>query len=378
MCSNANMHADLRLLGMSKDKDANFEVDGKLLMILPSAVTPLKNPDVQMPILRSDATGHYLEMRSEADPASISEIPITRRIPLNDFTQKEWEQLKEEYAKLNFQGMSEGVSKSLENIKDRRVQRLFLALLTFLNPRQVAVILNLYRLAAQQGNGPEVTFESNDLLEALGYTRTKNGSFDQKTRSLFNQDLVALHRIELVFARSLRGNGNKVDALVTVKSILRIKSYMIKNLSRNFDLSEAADYTYQLADRYTVNLEFFDGSEGGEAPILFADAIDIKLKNNPNNSKFEYKVKLLTYLASRLKWDTPKDGQFLVISRSQIFKILSLFGRNSSRNNQIFWRTIEELKIDGYILMAQEVQGKNKVQNIELQINPEKIRMANS
>jgi hypothetical protein len=89
------MHADLRLLGMSKDKDANFEVDGKLLMILPSAVTPLKNPDVQMPILRSDATGHYLEMRSEADPASISEIPITRRIPLNDFTQKEWEQLKE-------------------------------------------------------------------------------------------------------------------------------------------------------------------------------------------------------------------------------------------------------------------------------------------
>ena len=95
-----------------------------------------------------------------------------------------------------------------------------MALLTFLNPRQVGIVLYFYKLAAEQNNGPVVTFRSNDLLESLGYSRTKGGSFHAKLRSQLNRDLVALHRVELVLAKSLR-EGDKIGAEVIIKSILR-------------------------------------------------------------------------------------------------------------------------------------------------------------
>jgi len=361
---------------MSEEKkESMFPVDSKLLMLLPTAVFSPKDPDVHSPILRSDGAGQYLEMRREPNSTLDGELPITRRIPLDNFTQQEWEQLKEEYSKLNFQNcMSEGVKKSLGNIQDRRIQRLFMALLTFLNPRQVAITLYLYRLAAQQKNGPEVTFESNDLLEALGYTRSKRGSFDSRLRSQINQDLVALHRTELVFARSLR-DGKRRDALVMVKSILRIKSYIIKNLARDFNLLQAADYTHGLADSYNVVLEF-ESSSGGETPLLFAEGIDIKQIPH-SNSKFEHKMRMITFLASRLIWDKVQEEQTLLISKPHLFNKLDLFGSNNARNNEIFWRTVDELKEEGYILKAHEISGKGKTSNIEIKVNPEKIRLAN-
>ena len=355
-------------------KETMFPVASTLLMILPTAAFSAKDPDVHTPILYSDEAGHYLEMR--CDPiSSDGEVPITRRIPLENFTQQEWEQLKGEYSKLNFQNcLSEGINKSLENIQDRRIQRLFMALLTFLNPRQIAITLYLYRLAAQQKNGSEVTFDSNDLLETLGYTRSKRGTFDTKLRAQINQDLVALHRTELVFARSLR-NGKKREALVMVKSILRIKSYVIKKLARDFDLLQAADYTHGLADSYNIVLEF-ESSSGGETPLLFAEGIDIK-QSPHNNSKFEYKMRMITFLASRLIWDQAQKEQSLTISKPHLFKKLGLFGSNSTRNNEIFWRTVDELKEEEYISKAHEVSGKGKTTNIEIKVNPEKIRLAN-
>ncbi len=75
-----------------------------------------------------------------------------------------------------------------------------------------------------------------------------------------------------------------------------------------------------------------------------------------------------------MKWDTPQDGQYLVISKQYLFKNLDLLGSNLSRNNQIFWRTVDELKQEGYILGAQELPGKKKTANVQFQINPEKLR----
>ena len=95
-------------------------------------------------------------------------------------------------------------------------------------------------------------------------------------RSQLNQDLVALHRTELVFARSLH-KGGQVGAKVSVKSILRIRDYQIDKVPRNFDLSKAADYTYELADAYTVALEFFEGSSRPERDVLFSKNIDLNL-----------------------------------------------------------------------------------------------------
>lgn len=357
---------------MNNPKQATFPVDGQLLMVLPRAGASLKNPDVQLPILRSDEDGYYLEMRVEADPQNTTEVAVTRRVPLENLSAEEWEDLKRQYADLDFQSCTDqGVSKGLEKIQDRRIQRLFMALLTFLNPRQVSIVLFLYRLAAQQGNGPLVSFRSNDLLESLGYTRTKDGGFASKLRSQLNRDLVALHRTELVLAQSLR-KGNNVGAKVMIKSVLRIKDYEIDNVPRDFDLAKAADYTYELADAYTIALEFFEGPGRSGDYVLFANSIDITQKLG-SNAKSDYKTKLLIYLASRMKWDTLQDGRYLHISKQYLFKNLDLLGSNSSRNNQIFWRTVDELQQEGYILSAQELPGKKRVATVQFQLNPEKM-----
>lgn len=357
----------------STHESDSFPVDGQLLMVMPRAGASVRNPDVHLPILRSDSDGYYLEMRVDADTKDASEVAVTRRVPLEDLSEDEWEDIKEQYEQLDIAScIDAGVSKGLEKIQDRRVERLVMALLTFLNPRQVSIVLYLYRLAAQQGNGPVVSFRSNDLLEALGYTRTKDGGFASKLRSQLHRDLVSLHRTELIFAQSLR-KGDNLGAKVTIKSVVRIRDYEIDNVPRNFDLVKAADYTYELADAYTLSLEFFDGPARTGDYVLFANSLDISQRISAN-TKHDYKTKLLVYLASRMKWDRPEDGQFLRISKPYLFKNLDLLGRNSSRNNQIFWRTVEELQQDCYILGAQELPGKKKTAIIQFQINPDKLK----
>jgi hypothetical protein len=356
-----------------KNEETAFPVDGQLLMILPRAGASVKNPDVRLPVLRSDADGYYIEMKVEADATDTSEVALTRRVPLEDLCAEEWEELKQQYSKLDFKScIDEGIHKGLEKIQDRRIQRLFMALLTFLNPRQVSIVLYLYKQAARQGNGPIVSFRSNDLLESLGYTRTKEGGFASKLRSQLNQDLVTLHRTELILAQSLR-KGDNVGAKVTIKSVLRIKDYEIDSVPRNFDLIQAADYTYELADAYTVSLEFFEGPSRTGEYVLFANSLNISQKLG-SNAKNDYKTKLLVYLASRMKWDKLQDGKYLTISKHYILKNLDLLGSNPSRNNQLLWRTVEELKREEYIFGAQELPGKRKAINIQFQINTDKIR----
>jgi hypothetical protein len=359
---------------VENQEDSTFPVDGQLLMVLPRAGASLNNPDVRLPVLHSDADGYYLEMRVNADAKDSSEIAVTRRVPLDNISTEEWEELKQQYSQLDLRAcVDQGITKGLEKIQDRRLQRLFMTLLTFLNPRQVAIVLYFYREAAKQGNSPVISFRSNDLLESLGYTRTPDGGFASKVRSQLNRDLVALHRTELVLAQSLR-KGDSIGAKVTVKNVLRIKGYEIDNVPRDFDLTRAADYTYELADAYTISLEFFEGVGRTGDSVRFSNDVDLTQKLG-SNAKHDYKMKLLLYLASRLKWDTPEDGQYLVISKQYLFKNLDLLGSNSSRNNQIFWRTVEELKQEGYILEAQELPGGKKKAKVQFQIDPDRLRM---
>lgn len=357
---------------MSTTKDATFPVDGQLLKILPRAGAALRNPDVNLPTLRTDGENYYLEMQVEADPDEDSEVAVTRRIPLEDLSGEEWEELKAQYDELALKSyLGDGI-KGLEKIPDQRMQRLIAALLTFLNPRQVSVVLYLYRSAAQDGNQPVVTFRSNDLLEAMGYTRTKDGGFASKLRSQLHCDLMALHRTELVFAQSLQ-KGDTVGAKVTIKNILRIKEFEVDNVPRDFDLDKAADYTYEMADQYTVSLEFFEGPARGGDYVLFANNLDFAQRLG-SSAKHDYKTKLLIYLASRLQWDTPEDGQYLNISKRYLFKNLDLLGSNSSRNNQIFWRTVEQLREEGYISGVQELPGKRNNAMVQFQINSAAIQ----
>ncbi|MGH2415898.1 MAG: hypothetical protein ACRDEA_19855 [Microcystaceae cyanobacterium] len=359
---------------MDKNDEEVFPVDGQLLMILPRAGASLRNPDVQLPTLRTDASGHYLEMRVEPDSGERSEVAVIRRVPIEDLCEEEWKELKTQCASLDLSVCADrGISKGLEKIKDPRIQRLLVALLTFLNPRQVAIVLFLYREAAKQSKSISiVAFRSNDLLESLGYSRAKDGSFPAKLRSQLNRDLVALHRTELVLAESFEKDTG-IGAKVIIKSILRIKGYEIDRVPRDFDLAKAADYTYELADAYTVSLEFFEGPSRTGDYVLFSNSISTEQKRG-NNAKNNYKMKLVVYLAGRIKWDKLTDEQYLLISKPYLLKNLDLLGSNHSRNSQILWRTIKELRDEGYILEARELPGKGKMTNIQLQINPEKLR----
>jgi hypothetical protein len=107
--------------------------------------------------------------------------------------------------------------------------------------------------------------------------------------------------------------------------------------------------------------------------VMFPNQLDISQKLG-GNAKNDYRTKLIIYLASRMKWDNPQDEQYLIISKPYIFKNLDLFGSNSSRNNQIFWRTIEELKVAGYLISAQELPGKKRTPSIQFQLNSESLR----
>ena len=358
---------------MRKTSEDFFSVDGQLLMVMPRASASLRNPDVQLPILRKDKGNYYLEMQINAESEDERELAVVRRVALDDLSNAEWRELQVQYKNLDLSACNDvGINKALEKIKDCRIRRLFLALLTFLNPRQVSIILYLYREAANQVSGSMVSFRSNHLLENLGYKRTSDGGFAARVRSQLNQDLVSLHRTELVFARSLH-NGGQVGAKVSVKSILRIRDYEIDKVPRNFDLLKAANYTYELADAYTVALEFFEGNSRSENNVLFAKDINLKEKNG-GNDKRDYKKKLLIYLVSRMKWDRLKNGQYLLISKNCLLKNLDLLGSNKSRNNKILWRTIGQLNQDKYIIEAQELTAKRNLTKIQFKINSQKIQ----
>ena len=357
-----------------KKEELEFPVDGALIRVLSRAGVSIKNPDVRPLIFYDDGNKYAIEMRIDADPEEKGEMEVIRRVPLDNITADEWEDLKHQYAQLDLNlCISEGISKGLEGIEETPIQRLFIALLTYLNPRQKAIVLYLYREAALENatNSPEITFRGNNLLEALGYKRAKDGSFPSTTRSQLHRDLMTLHNIQLIFAKSLEEETGR-SAEVTIKSVLRVKRYRTDNVPRDFDLSQAASYTYELADEYTVSLEFFEGIHTGDV-VRYPNTISLEQKQG-RNAKFDYTTELLVYLGSRLKWDRPDENQYLTISKQYLLKNLGLFGVNKSRNNQILWRTIEELREQGYILEARELPGKrNKMSNIQIQVNPEKI-----
>ena len=82
--------------------------------------------------------------------------------------------------------------------------------------------------------------------------------------------------------------------------------------------------------------------------------------------------KLLIYIASRMKWDRLKEGQYLLVSKNCLLKNLDLLGSNKSRNNKILWRTIEQLNGDGYIIEAQELTAKKKAGKDSVSNKPSK------
>ena len=91
-----------------------FAVDSQLVRLLPRAGASFRNPDVNLPVLRADAGGYYLEMRVDADPEEMSEVALTRRIPLENLSREAWQELKKQYDNIDLEAyLSKGI-KGLE------------------------------------------------------------------------------------------------------------------------------------------------------------------------------------------------------------------------------------------------------------------------
>jgi hypothetical protein len=343
---------------------ACFPVEGHLLRLVGRAGIPLRNPDLRPPLVRVEGEDTYLEMRVESG----EEVGLVRRMAMDSAEVQQLMPIALE--KMDWNAcVHKGLAQGLAGLEGRLEERWLTSLMTFLNPRQLAILLYCARLGSHLGSGP-VSFESDDLLVALGYTRTRDGGFASKVRSQVHRDLVTLHRVDLVYPRSIALGKTGTDAAnrkVEVRSLLKIVDFVPERSDSGFDLFRAADLSYEMAERYTVDLTC---SGAARDRILFPQRLDLSQRLG-GNAKNDYRMRLLMALASRVAWGTISDGQYMIVSKQGLFNQLDLLGSNSSRNNQIFWRTIEGLKQEKFLISAQELPGKSKLNSVQFQINPE-------
>ncbi|MGG6242855.1 hypothetical protein ACQ4N7_30025 [Nodosilinea sp. AN01ver1] len=86
----------------------------------------------------------------------MADVAVTRQVPVEGLSAHEWAEVQKQYASLDISICHDlGLSKGLETIQDRRLERLMAALLTFLNPRQVSIVLHLYRCKIARTSAPE-------------------------------------------------------------------------------------------------------------------------------------------------------------------------------------------------------------------------------
>ncbi len=343
---------------MPSPSKSTFPVEGHLLRLVSRAGIPLRNPDLRPPLVRIDGDEAFLEMRVETG----EEVGLVRRILIEQAEVRE--SLSIALGKMDWNAcIHKGLAHGLAQVEGRLPERWLTSLMTFLNPRQLAILLYCARL----GTSGQMSFNSDDLLVALGYTRTRDGGFASKVRSQVHRDLVTLHRVELVYPQSIAlGKTEATNRRVEVRSLLKIVDF-VPERGTGFDLFRAADLSYEMAESYTVELSC---SGAARDRILFPQKMDLSQRLG-GNAKNDYRMRLLIYLASRVAWGTISDGQYMILSKQGLFNHLDLLGSNGSRNNQIFWRTIELLKQEKFLISAQELPGKSKLNSVQFQINPE-------
>jgi hypothetical protein len=352
-----------------------FPVSSQVLEIMIRAGASIRNPDLEPPMARSDKNGQYLEMRVAPDPDDPGSGECIRRISLDELSVEDWEQLQRECANLQLRACRDnGLGNELENITDERLRRIMYTMLTFLNIRQVAIVLYLYREAFRTNSGPRVTFKVNDLLGTLGYSKKKEGGWPAKYRSQLHRDLVALHRAEILYARPVdESSRGRSRTKLVFKSILRINDVDL-NVPRTeeFDLVRAAEDGYGAADSYCIDLTFFDSK--GRNNVLFADAMDFTQKAFAHTGS-DRETKLIVLLGGQLEQVEIREGRhYVVASKRSLYKNLDLLSENKGRNNKLLWQLVENIKMQGYVFGAKELPGKKFPTFIEFEINPKMMR----
>ncbi|NJL38799.1 MAG: hypothetical protein HC899_20190 [Leptolyngbyaceae cyanobacterium SM1_4_3] len=180
----------------------------------------------------------------------------------------------------------------------------------------------------------------------------------------------------MVFAQAIERDGNR-DARLIIKSILIIEEFTVKNYPRKFDLEEVFLHMHGAADSYTIMLRFYGGFNGIQDAVTLSKDISLAQEEKVN-SKHNYRLKLIIYLSSRLRWDKPDASGYYYIARNILFKHLGLFGKNIPRQNQTLWQAIDQLIGEGLIESAHTIEGNRRASKIAIKLNPQKICLMDS
>ena len=121
-----------------------FAVDGHLLRLVSRAGIPLRNPDLRAPLIRGEGEGAFLEMRVES--SGDGELGLVRRIAIESLSPEALEIMPIALDQMDWWAcVNKGLAQGLAGVQDRSQTRWLTSLMTFLNPRQLAILLYCYQ-----------------------------------------------------------------------------------------------------------------------------------------------------------------------------------------------------------------------------------------
>jgi hypothetical protein len=295
---------------------------------------------------------------------------VSRCVPLDDFSEEDLNTLKQCYSSVDLRRVIDvGLRKGLSELDNPKVRKAFLALLTRINPRHLAELLFLYRLAHEQGNGPTVEFETNDLLDAL-YERSNNGGkHASNVRGLVRRDIHNLAFNPIKY-KDFGHTAESSRVRTRYKTFLTLEASDVdkrRMIYRDDDYDWASEETDRTPDAFIVTLNFFEKKR-----ILLPVSMNLKQSDSLQTNR-NYEVQLFQYILSKI--ENIIEGEYFAITLNELYTHFDLTDKNTVRKREVVWRAIEKLKGSQFLLDARATfSGKRQSQTgVELLVNHTKI-----
>lgn len=360
-------------------------MDAQLLSIMATAGAPLKDSLVDLPSLESGADGQYnIVVRVRGGLYQDSDgLGLERRYQIGRLEDEEFDfvqtSVKSAIQETEFRAYPQKVIKSLgnndleqpESAESRRLKRIMRGVSQFCGPRNMETVYLLYKAAYEQGTQTPL-INTRELLAAKGYQRREDiRDYDANISSQLAQEIVSMHRTEIVFQASApakSGKQGRRDVAVVYKNILQVRRAFYRDRpEEEVDFERSADLTFQLPDVYEVELGFYDEKD----TILLSLPIRGVPTPHINHSK-DYQTRCLIYVAGRLRWDNRMP---LWISKQTLLRKSGILGANSTRNHQLLQQTLDTLREQGFFLTAEVVhKSKQRQDMVRISPNPERLR----
>lgn len=368
-----------------EEREYLVPMDAQLLSIMATTGAPFKDSLVDLPSLESGADGQYnIVVRVRGSLYHDNDgLSLERRYQLGrledeefDFIQSNIESAVREndfrsYPQKVINALDNSAIEQLENAESRRLKRIMLGVSQFCGPRNMETVYLLYKAAYEQGTRTPL-IDTRELLAAKGYQRREAiRDYDPNISSQLAQEIVSMHRTEIVFQASTpakSGKQGRRDVAVVYKNILRVRrAFYHDRPEEEVDFERGADLTFQLPDVYEVELGFYDEKD----TIL----LSLPTRGIPtphiNHSK-DYQTRCLIYVAGRLRWDNRMP---MWISKQTLLRKSGILGANSTRNQQLLQQTLDNLLQQGFFLTAEVVRKPKQRQDmVRIAPNPERLR----